>query len=203
VYGLPRPFDTSHPAYLLVEAADRVSPADDLAAGVASLDVVAATAVAVDAARRAALWRYREAQTEAINTLGPPHKLDVSLPSDRVAAFTTEARRAVEAVAPEARTFLFGHAAEGNVHVNVTGVAPDDERVDEAVLHLVVEMGGSVSAEHGIGSAKRRWLAFNRSPAEIAAFRAIKHALDPDGILNPNVLLPPASDPPGRDGGRR
>ena len=77
------------------------------------------------------------------------------------------------------RCWLFGHAADGNVHVNVTGAAPDDERVDEAVLELVAGCGGSISAEHGIGTAKRPWLALNRSPAEIGAFRAIKSALDP------------------------
>ena len=58
------------------------------------------------------------------------------------------------------------------------------------MLRLVADRGGSISAEHGIGTAKKRWLHLNRSPAEIAAFRAIKRALDPAGTLNPNVLLP-------------
>jgi FAD/FMN-containing dehydrogenase len=97
----------------------------------------------------------------------------------------------VASAAPDATgTWLWGHAADGNVHVNVTGLPPDDERVEEAVYGLVVQMGGSISAEHGIGRAKRRWLPLNRSEAEIAAFRAVKAALDPGGILNPNVLLP-------------
>ena len=87
------------------------------------------------------------------------------------------------------RTWLFGHAADGGVHVNVTGVDPADETVDEAVFELVSELGGSISAEHGIGSAKRRWLQLMRSDSEIAAMRAVKRALDPAGILNPNVLL--------------
>jgi FAD/FMN-containing dehydrogenase len=78
---------------------------------------------------------------------------------------------------------------DGNIHVNVTGLAPDDERVDDAVFRLVAELGGSISAEHGIGTAKRRWLHLSRSPEERAAFRSIKDALDPDGILNPGVLL--------------
>jgi FAD/FMN-containing dehydrogenase len=73
--------------------------------------------------------------------------------------------------------------------VNVTGVDPSDERVDDAVLRLVVSSGGSISAEHGIGTAKRRWLHLQRSEAELDAFRAIKAALDPNGILNPHVLL--------------
>ncbi len=75
------------------------------------------------------------------------------------------------------------------MHVNVTGVDPSDERVDDAVLRFTASLGGSISAEHGIGRAKRQWLHLNRTDAEIAAFRAIKYALDPNGILNPGVLL--------------
>jgi FAD/FMN-containing dehydrogenase len=93
---------------------------------------------------------------------------------------------------------LFGHVADGNVHVNVVGPGPDDDAVDEAVLQLVVERGGSISAEHGIGRAKVRWLHLARSPAELAAYRAIKGALDPAGILNPHVLIPGGTTPPGR-----
>jgi FAD/FMN-containing dehydrogenase len=96
----------------------------------------------------------------------------------------------VRSVAPAAHTWLFGHLGDGNVHVNVTG-AGEDEAVDDAVLTMVAEWGGSISAEHGVGRAKRAWLHLQRSPAELEAFRAIKAALDPNGILNPNVLLPP------------
>jgi FAD/FMN-containing dehydrogenase len=73
--------------------------------------------------------------------------------------------------------------------VNVTGVAPDDELVDTAVLDLVASLDGSISAEHGVGAAKRRFLGLSRSPAEVAAMRAVKAALDPASILSPNVLL--------------
>jgi FAD/FMN-containing dehydrogenase len=95
----------------------------------------------------------------------------------------------VSAAVPSARTWLFGHVGDGNVHVNVTGLSPEDERVDDAVLQSVAALGGSISAEHGIGTAKKRWLALSRSPSELVAFRSLKRALDPDGVLNPNVLL--------------
>jgi FAD/FMN-containing dehydrogenase len=72
----------------------------------------------------------------------------------------------------------------------VVGPPPDDDAVDDAVLTLVAARGGSISAEHGIGRAKAKWLHLVRSPAELAAYRAIKAALDPDGILNPGVLIP-------------
>ena len=179
-----------HGAYVLAEAAAGSDPTDELAEVVAGLDRVADVAVATDPAGVASLWRYREGHTEAINRLGPPHKLDVTLPADQLAAFFPAVRAAVRAVAPGAQVWLFGHAGDGNVHVNVTGVEPDDDRISDAVLHLVAQRHGSISAEHGIGTAKRRWVHLTRSETELRAFRAIKNALDPHATLNPNVLLP-------------
>ncbi len=141
-------------------------------------------------ARRAASGATGKAHTEAINQLGAPHKLDVTLPNDQLAAFVSEVGPRVSSVSPHATVWLFGHAADGNVHVNVTGVAPDDERITDTVLTLVARRHGSISAEHGIGTAKRKWLTLVRSAAEIDAFRAIKAALDPDNVLNPHVMLP-------------
>jgi FAD/FMN-containing dehydrogenase len=188
-FSLPQPLPAPAAAYLLVECADRVDPSEALASVVTGLRSTGA-AVATAAGRRAELWRYREAHTEAINLVGPPHKLDVTLPAGALAAFVDGVRVRVLAVEPAAQVWLFGHAADGNLHVNVTGADPADARIDAAVLELVAERGGSISAEHGIGTAKRQWLHLNRSAAEIAAMRSIKRALDPAGILNPNVLLP-------------
>jgi FAD/FMN-containing dehydrogenase len=95
----------------------------------------------------------------------------------------------IAAVAPEARTILFGHLADGNVHVNVLGLDRGDDAVDAAVLGLAAQRGGTISAEHGVGVAKARWLGLVRSEAEIAAMRAIKRALDPQCLLNPGVML--------------
>jgi FAD/FMN-containing dehydrogenase len=191
VTGLRPPFPDPHPVYLLVESADTADPTMALAEATEWLAGLVDVVVATDPVRRAELWRYREAHTEAINTLGPPHKLDVTLPFGSLADFIGRVPGTVRAIAPAARTWLFGHAGDGNLHVNVSGLAPDDDRVDEGVFRLVAEFGGSISAEHGIGSAKRRWLHLSRSPDEISTFRALKRALDPDGVLNPNVLLPP------------
>jgi FAD/FMN-containing dehydrogenase len=75
------------------------------------------------------------------------------------------------------------------MHIGIVGPAPDDEAVDDGVLRLTIEMGGSVSAEHGIGVAKVGWLEADRGVADVAAMRAIKGALDPGWMLNPGVLL--------------
>jgi FAD/FMN-containing dehydrogenase len=192
--GLARPFAAAHSAFVLVEAAAGADPTAELAAGIDTLAGIADVAVAADTRTARELWRYREAHTEAINLLGPPHKLDVTLPAEQLPGFVAEVRGQVSAVAPRAAVWLFGHAADGNIHVNVTGVDPDDDRVTDAVLHLVARRHGSISAEHGIGAAKREWLHLVRSRAEIDAFRSIKRALDPDGVLNPHVLLPENGD---------
>ncbi len=191
VTAKPRPFVAHHLAYVLFEVADhRDDPTDALASVVAGMSGVGDVAVASDPARRVELWSYREEHTSAINTLGPPHKLDVTVPVAQLASFVPAVRAAVAQVNGEAHTWLFGHIGDGNLHVNITGIDPDDDSIDDAVLQLVASYGGSISAEHGIGTAKKRWLHLARSPEEINAFRNIKNALDPYGILNPNVLLP-------------
>jgi FAD/FMN-containing dehydrogenase len=187
--GRSRPFAEAYPAYVLFEASGASDPSDALGRALADSVHVLDVAVATDGARRDDLWAYREEHTVAINAIGPPHKLDVTLPLSGLAAFAASVRDSVAAVAPDARCWLFGHVGDGNLHVNVTGVDPADESVDDAVLRLVVASGGSISAEHGIGTAKRRWLPLQRSAEELAVFRSIKDALDPTGILNPHVLL--------------
>lgn len=189
--GLPRPLPRAWPAYLLVECASARDPAGSLYEALAAADLPEdATAVACDPAGRARLWAYRERHTEAVSSLGVPHKLDVSLPLDRLAAFEAELRKVVGRAAPGAKLVLFGHVGDGNLHVNVVGPADGDDAVDEAVLRLATGMGGSISAEHGVGRAKAPWVHLSRSADELAAMAAIKAALDPGGLLNPGVLLP-------------
>ncbi|HEY4376698.1 MAG TPA: FAD-linked oxidase C-terminal domain-containing protein, partial [Acidimicrobiales bacterium] len=190
-FDLRPPFARPWPAYVVAEVADHRDPTDDLSAVVAASAGVGDVAVATDAAHRASLWRYREDHTLAINTLGPPHKFDVSVPLGAVADIADSVAGAIASARPAARTWIFGHVGDGNLHVNVSGLPPDDQGIDEVVLRHIAEAGGSISAEHGIGTAKRRWLHLTRSADELAAQRAVKAALDPYGILNPHVLLPP------------
>jgi FAD/FMN-containing dehydrogenase len=182
------PVASRAPVYVLVECAARSDPTDELAAGL-ELAGIDDAVVADDTMSRERLWRFREAHTEAINAAGVPHKIDVGVPLDRLGAFLERVPDVVAGVAPGARTILFGHLADGNVHVNVLGPPPDDESVEEAVLRLVASCGGTISAEHGIGRAKARWLSLVRTPGEIAAMTAVKGAFDPAGALNPGVVL--------------
>jgi FAD/FMN-containing dehydrogenase len=189
--GAAAPFAARTPVYLLVEvASDDADPTDALLAALEKIDVAdGAAAVATDAAGRHRLWQLRERHTEVINAEGVPHKLDVSVPSARYAELVERAPAAVAAIDPRARTIVYGHVGDGNLHVNVLGPAADDPRADDAVLELVLELGGSVSAEHGIGVAKVGWLVRDRGEETVAAMRAIKAAWDPAGVLNPGVLF--------------
>jgi FAD/FMN-containing dehydrogenase len=187
--GLRPPFDGEPPAYLLVECAGRRDPTDELARELLSCPQVAATAVAADAPGRARLWQYRDLHTEAVASLGVPHKLDVSLPLRRLPGFVSRVRGVVASFDSSYTCVLWGHLGEGNLHVNVVGPGPEDTTVDEQVFRLVAASGGSISAEHGIGVAKTRWLGLTRSPEEVEVMRSIKRALDPEGLLNPGVML--------------
>lgn len=161
---------TSAAGWLLLEGLDLDLPDDAM--------------VAIDHADRARLWSWREAATDAVATLGVPTKLDVALPLQTIAEFRAE----LSDVVGSNTAYVWGHLAEGNLHVNVIGPEPS-ESLTERVLRLVAAHHGSVSSEHGIGRAKREWLHLTRSPAELAAMARVKWALDPTGLLNPGVLV--------------
>lgn len=189
--GMERPLKVRRPVYLLVELGGRGDMVGQLAAALSGAAVDdEATALSEDEAGAARLWAYRERHSEAVAGLGVPHKLDVTLPAGALGAFESALRRLLEGSFPGATLVLWGHIGDGNLHVNVVGPAPGDEAVDDALLQLVAGHGGSISAEHGVGRAKVRWLGLSRSPGELAAMRALKDALDPLGILNPGVLFP-------------
>jgi FAD/FMN-containing dehydrogenase len=171
------------PVYLLLEAAGP-GAAEDLAALAGDLPV----AVGVSAAERARLWAYRERMPEAAGFLGVPLKLDVSVPAARWVQLAAEVTGVLRGVDPGATVIIYGHVADGNVHVNVVPAASADGRHEEAVFGLVVSLGGSVSAEHGIGALKAPWFPLVRSDAERELFTRIRSAFDLAGILNPHVL---------------
>lgn len=158
--------------------------------------LVGEAAIASSAAQAEALWHLREAIPEANRRIGPVASHDIALPLTEIAAFLPRADAAVRALGPF-RINAFGHLGDGNLHYNVfpprgeTRAAYADRAgaVTGAVHDLVLDFGGSISAEHGIGRAKVAELVRTGDPAKLAAMRAIKQALDPDGILNPGAVL--------------
>ncbi len=218
--GLRPPFPVPAPAYLLLEAAgpgaaddlaallgdgpalaDRVPAdpvvADPVLAGTVPVGTVPAGTVAVadTAADRERLWAYRERMPEAAGFAGTPLKLDVAVPAAQWVRLATTVAGAVADADPAALVVAYGHVADGNLHVNVVPSGPADGRHEDAVFGLVASLGGSISAEHGIGALKAKWLGLARSPAEQALFGRIRAAFDPAGTLNPAIL--PRTRPPG------
>ncbi len=200
--GLAPPLRPATPAYLLLEAAG--PGADEELAGLAGDRPVA---VGTGAAERARLWAYRERHPEAAGFAGVPLKLDVSVPAAQWVRLASEVAGVVAGADPGAQVITYGHVADGNLHVNVVpgtgpgdvggagdargaggGAAAADGRHQDAVFSFVASLGGSISAEHGIGALKARWLPLVRSDAERALFARIRAAFDPAGILNPHVL---------------
>lgn len=187
--GEGSPFLSSAAAYVLAECSATEDPVDSLISVFADTSDVLDSAVATDAPGRFRLWRYREDLPNAISSIGIPHKWDVSVPLAALPEFLSEARQLVSSMRPQAGIITFGHLGEGNLHLNAVGLANDDREIDEAILRLVVARGGSISGEHGIGVAKRRWLSLIRSSPDLETMYAIKRALDPAGLLNPGVLI--------------
>ena len=171
-------------AFLMVDCAAHRDPADELAGLLAGC-----TGVLAVGAQGELLHRVRDHVTIAIGALGSPLKLDVAVPVQNLDRLVRRVEHAVAELAPQARLVVFGHLAEGNLHVNVLGAGESEAEVRQAVLAATVELGGTISAEHGIGVAKVDWLERMHGPAHMAVLRAVKNAFDPSGLLNPGVLF--------------
>lgn len=189
-HDLRAPLDVDAPWYFLVEVSGPGHPTDALVEVLAECGELVLDAVA-EPGPATRLWTYRESHTESISASSttPPVKLDVSTPLRKLDEFVSELGTELRRQFPTVRPIVFGHAGDGNVHVNLLDVAADErERVTDHVLRLVVAHGGSISAEHGIGRAKLEWIDLARDATDLAAMRAIRAAFDPSGILNPDVL---------------
>jgi FAD/FMN-containing dehydrogenase len=205
------PLDAPHPWYVLVEATagtegDMLRTSIENALAKALDDgLIADATLAESEAKRDALWFIREAIVQSQKFEGGSIKHDISVPVSRVADFIARASAAVEAAMPGIRPVPFGHVGDGNIHFNLTQPVGADqaayldqwEAMNHIVHHVALELGGSISAEHGIGRFKRDEMRLVKSPVELDMMLRIKAALDPNGSMNPNALLPgPVGDEP-------
>jgi FAD/FMN-containing dehydrogenase len=193
------PLGSAHPFYVLVEMAD--VPESQLTAffnRAMADDLVQDAALAMSEAQRQELWDIREKLSESQKFEGGSIKHDVSVPVKRIPNLYERATAAVEKAMPGARVFAFGHMGDGNIHFNVSqpaGMNPDaflsqSAHINAAVYDVVIGLGGSISAEHGIGVLKRDMLRAVKTPLELEMMRGLKKLFDPNGILNPGKLLP-------------
>jgi FAD/FMN-containing dehydrogenase len=145
--------------------------------------------VAHTAADREALWAIRDDIPALVGALGIRLAYDISMPIATMEGYLSDLGEALEERFPGSRLVVFGHLGDGNLHVTIGGPDEHADEVDELVYAPLAALGGSISAEHGIGRVKRAHLRRSRSDPEIAVMRSIKQALDPHGILNPGVLF--------------
>lgn len=200
VPGVHNPLDgdtTAYGAYVLLEALGS-DPAHDAArfeawlGGLLDSGVVPNAALAQSLSDARAFWSIRDATGE-LRPLWPDHlAYDIGLPVARMDEYARRCREALDARSVGIRSLFYGHIGDGNMHIiayqpGATG--QPKALVNDIVYGLVREYGGTVSAEHGIGTLKREWLGHARSQEEIALMRIIKHAIDPRGLLNPGKVI--------------
>ncbi|MEO8811992.1 MAG: FAD-binding oxidoreductase [Caulobacteraceae bacterium] len=200
--GARAPLAAPAPWFVLIEivsAEAGAAPAamERLLAGALEDGLILDAAIAQNEAQAKAFWALREDQSAAQKAEGPAWKHDIAVPVSRVADFLEAAGAALERRWPGVRIDAFGHVGDGNIHYDVLAPAGGDPARHDAardaastVVHeIAVAMGGSISAEHGLGTMKTAEAAAFKSPAELAALRAIRSALDPKRIMNPRVLF--------------
>jgi FAD/FMN-containing dehydrogenase len=202
--GTRAPLSGEHDWQVLIEAAtadpatDIVAELERLLAAALSQDLIGDAVIAANEGQADAFWKLRDSISEAERTDGPTLAHDISVPVADMPRFLVEAASDVERAFPGVKATGFGHLGDGNIHFHVRAsdrAAPDwYEREGAAITRfvddLVTAAGGSISAEHGIGQLKLAELARLAPPGRIHALQAIKHALDPLGIMNPGKLVP-------------
>jgi len=200
--GAREPLAAPQAWYVLVEisspTAEGVREQLEAALGeAADKKIVRDAVIAANEAQRTAFWRTRTGLADVQKPEGGSIKHDVSVPVAKVPAFLKAADAAVEKLVPGARPVPFGHLGDGNVHYNVSQPIGADraaflerwEEMNAAVHAIVAGLGGSISAEHGIGVMKRELLPGVKDPVELELMRSLKRTLDPEGILNPGKVL--------------
>jgi FAD/FMN-containing dehydrogenase len=193
--GRTPPLPTGFPYYVLLEAEGGAAADDGLferALARAQADGLIADAVVAQSEReRNALWELRD-DVVRFTELRPMFFFDVSAPLVAMEAYVAAVERSLQERWPDVHCFTFGHLADGNLHFAISAGAPDGSdrtEVERRVYEPLRPIGGSVSAEHGIGLEKKPWLTLSRSAEEIAMMRTLKRALDPRGILNPGKVI--------------
>jgi FAD/FMN-containing dehydrogenase len=188
------PLPAAHPWYVLAELADSGAPAalhervEAALAACAAQGAVRDAALAQSGEQARALWRIRETVPEAQFT---NVKHDISVPISQIPEFVARADNALKAAFGDICVYCFGHVGDGNLHYNVgpPALAQRGTEVNRLVYDTVAMLGGSISAEHGLGQLRREEIRRHKDPLELELMRTLKSALDPHGLMNPGKLL--------------
>jgi len=193
---LDKPFDDTAPCYVLCEFdADEDAVMQVFEQGMESGDILDGV-ISQSLEQANQFWQYREGISESIAHYSP-YKNDIAVKVSKVPEFMNQLDALVDEYYPQFELVWFGHIGDGNLHLNI--IKPEDmsivdfkvecETVNKHVYGLIQQMGGSISAEHGVGMIKKPYLSYTRSAAEIELLKGIKKVFDPNGILNPGKLV--------------
>ncbi len=192
------PLGADHEFYVVIESTGADEEHDDIAFAAALEDtiekeIVSDAVIASSKAQRNAIWAIREDIEALLGALFPCAVFDVSLPIKEMQTYTENLKTAIKSEwGDAARIIIFGHLGDGNLHIAISVRPWSDEthaQVEELVYEPLAKIGGSISAEHGVGLEKRAYLHLSRRPEEIALMRTLKSTLDPKGILNPGKIF--------------
>ena len=202
------PFTASHPANFLIEVgatapldcaplADGSIPVvnqlENTLAGLLEDGAIQDAVVAQNETQRRAMWERREQAAEVVLTQGPVIQNDVAVPLDKMQSFLKQASAALAKVDAQAKDISVAHVGDGNIHYTVSPSkteAAHKDRIVEAIETVVQSLGGSFSAEHGIGISKRNSMKRRKDAVALQTMKTIKAALDPNGIMNPGKVYP-------------
>ena len=197
VAGIRRPLQGAHGRYVLLESQGSdirfdAPRFDSFLERMLEEEIIEDAAVAQSEADIRAFWKIRDSVSEWNHIIGPHFGYDVGIPIQTAEAFTTACETALAARYPGVITVYFGHLGDSNMHIVVAVPGMDPQPYDEAtkiIYDLVRAHGGTISAEHGIGTLKKPYFGYARSEVEIALMAKIKAAIDPLGILNPGKVV--------------
>jgi FAD/FMN-containing dehydrogenase len=198
VKGVAAPLPTNHPFYVLLESsgsdAERIrSDLENMLEKALEQEIILDATIASSGAAAAAIWKIRDSSVELGRAIGPNGVgFDISLAIDKMEAFADTIKKELkQKIDNDAYAIVFGHAGDGNLHVNAKYPAGVDrnEEVTKLVYGITADFAGSISAEHGIGLLKRPYLKLSRTEEEIETMRTLKRALDPHHILNPGRIF--------------
>jgi FAD/FMN-containing dehydrogenase len=200
--GQRDPFDAPHPWYAVIDwdvetDIEGAALAETLLGGAFEKEIINDAVIAQNETQAAQILSLRENMSAGQKFLGGSIKFDITVPLNRIPKFLTTANNAIQKQIPNCRPVSFGHFGDGNIHYNITQPVNMDKEeflshwdaMSEIVFDIVGSLGGSISAEHGIGIMKKEDLAKRADPVKLAMLKSIKMALDPSNMMNPRVMI--------------